>query len=76
MTIEMAPPAAVVAAGGKNLAEYNAGRKRVDRWAAQARHGDKVTAAEFLATMDFPGTRQYIEDIMERYHFYQRRGHL
>jgi soluble lytic murein transglycosylase len=58
------------------LAEYNAGRKRVERWAAEAKHGDKTTAAEFLTVMDFPSTRQYIEDVTERYRFYQRRGRL
>lgn len=58
------------------LAEYNAGRSRVDRWVGETKAGDKATAAEFLTVMDFPNTRQYIEDIIERYRFYQKRGRL
>jgi soluble lytic murein transglycosylase len=58
------------------LAEYNAGRGRVDRWVARSNRGAEITAAEFLTLMDFPSTRQYIEDVMERWRFYQRRGRL
>jgi soluble lytic murein transglycosylase len=45
------------------LADYNAGRTHVLRW------GKGVAAtnsAAFLATMDFPGTKSYIQAIMRR----------
>lgn len=58
------------------LAEYNAGRTRVERWVAQTKAGEKTSAAEFLSVMDFPSTRQYIEDITERLRFYQKRGRM
>jgi soluble lytic murein transglycosylase-like protein len=58
------------------LAEYNAGRKRVDKWIARTGQGDKATAEDFLDRMDFPSTRQYIDDVINRYHFYQQRGRL
>src|SRR5205085_1642532 len=54
------------------LAEYNAGRARVDRWvAASARHGE-VNSGDFLPAIDFPTTRRYVDDIVARYHFYQQ----
>jgi soluble lytic murein transglycosylase len=58
------------------LAEYNAGRRRVERWMGLANRDGKTSAAEFLTVMDFPGTRQYIEDVTERWRFYQKRGRL
>jgi soluble lytic murein transglycosylase len=58
------------------LAEYNAGRQRVIRWVALTKGGEHATAAEFLSVMDFPGTRQYIEDVVERRRYYQARGRL
>jgi soluble lytic murein transglycosylase len=57
------------------LAEYNAGASRAQRWAG----GDDtsgVTPAEFLRKIDFPGTRKYVDSIIERYQFYKRRGHM
>lgn len=58
------------------LAEYNAGRKRVNQWIAQAGPDPEVTASQFLRAMNFPTTRQYIDDVLRRYRFYQQRGHL
>ena len=58
------------------LAEYNAGRVRVDRWIADSSRGENVTAEDMMAVIDFPTTRRYIEDITARYRFYQRRGKL
>jgi soluble lytic murein transglycosylase len=47
------------------LADYNAGRTHVLRWAK----GPAATNSEaFLAAMTFPGTRKYIETILDRYH--------
>jgi soluble lytic murein transglycosylase len=57
------------------LAEYNAGASRAQRWSG----GDGVTAVPpqtFLRNIDFPGTRKYVDSIIERYEFYQRRGRM
>jgi soluble lytic murein transglycosylase len=58
------------------LAEYNAGRTRVDRWIAATDLGDKATGADLLAAIDFPSTRRYVEEIVRRYRCYQACGHL
>jgi soluble lytic murein transglycosylase len=47
------------------LADYNAGRSYVLRW---ARGPAETNSEAFLAAMTFPGTRQYIRDILDRYH--------
>jgi soluble lytic murein transglycosylase len=57
------------------LAEYNAGASRALRWAG----GDDtkaVAAKTFLANIDFPGTRKYVDSIIARYKFYKRRGRM
>ena len=57
------------------LAEYNAGASRAQRWSG----GDGVAAVApqtFLRNIDFPGTRKYVDSIIERYEFYQRRGRM
>jgi soluble lytic murein transglycosylase len=57
------------------LAEYNAGASRAQRWAG----GDgarPISAKAFQSNIDFPGTRKYVESIVERYRFYQRRGRM
>jgi soluble lytic murein transglycosylase len=57
------------------VAEYNAGASRAQRWSG----GDTVAAIpvrKFLQTIDFPGTRKYVESIIARYEFYQRRGRI
>ncbi len=58
------------------LAEYNAGRKRVDRWVAATNMGDQANADDLLGVMDFPSTRRYIESITARSHFYRDRGRM
>lgn len=51
------------------LADYNAGRRNVLRWM----HGTASTnSAAFLELMDFPGTRNYIHQVRERYALYQQ----
>lgn len=51
------------------LADYNAGRSHVLRWnKGEAR----TNSAAFLAKMDFPKTRQYALNVMERCKYYQR----
>ncbi len=47
------------------LAEYNAGRSRVEKWAANA-----TTTAEMLREASGVGTRQYVDDIIRRYQRY------
>lgn len=57
------------------LAEYNAGASRAQRWAG----GDRthpISARAFQKNIDFPGTKKYVESIIERYRFYQRRGRM
>jgi peptidoglycan lytic transglycosylase len=57
------------------LAEYNAGASRAQRWSG----GDTVAAIpvrKFLQNIDFPGTRKYVESIIARCEFYQRRGRM
>lgn len=57
------------------LAEYNAGASRAQRWAG----GDgtqPISADAFQKNIDFPGTKKYVESIIERYRFYQRRGRM
>ena len=57
------------------LAEYNAGASRAQRWAG----GDGaplIAASDFRRNIDFPGTRKYVESILQRYRFYQERGRM
>ena len=57
------------------LAEYNAGASRAQRWAG----GDEtapIPPKDFLKNIDFPGTRKYVESIVDRYEFYKRRGRM
>ena len=35
-----------------------------------------VATRDFLRNIDFPGTRKYVESIIERYQFYKRRGRM
>ncbi len=66
------------------LAEYNAGRSRVVRWAgdtekereAGAASGSLVDSKELLAKIDITDTRRYVETVMERMRFYHERGRL
>lgn len=52
------------------LAEYNAGRRRVDRWVAE---GEPTTAAAFRQQIGFPSTAAYVEAILARRAYYQAR---
>lgn len=58
------------------LAEYNAGRTRVDRWVAATELGDKASAADLLSVIDFPTTRRYVMEITRRHRYYRDRGTL
>jgi soluble lytic murein transglycosylase len=51
------------------LAEYNAGRSNVLKWLA----GDSATnSAAFIERIGFPGTRVYVQKIIERYQRYRQ----
>ena len=56
------------------LAEYNAGRVRVDRWIAETERGEQAGAEHLMRAIDFPTTRKYIEDITARQRFYAERA--
>jgi soluble lytic murein transglycosylase len=56
------------------LAEYNAGKRRVDRWLQDTNMGALATSEDLRSSISFPSTREYINDIIARYRFYQRRG--
>lgn len=51
------------------LAAYNAGPSRVNRWAKGA---GATNSAEFLAQMDFKGTKKYVRTVAARYHHYRQ----
>jgi soluble lytic murein transglycosylase len=57
------------------LAEYNAGPSRAQRWAG-GEGAPPMPTSDFMRNIDFPGTKKYVESILERYHFYQRRGRM
>lgn len=53
------------------LAEYNAGRKNVDRWIESTQQGTETHAAELRTHIDFPTTRAYVESILKRRAYYE-----
>ena len=57
------------------LAEYNAGRQRVNRWIGEDNLGP-VTADDLQKNISFPGTRSYVQSIQSRYSFYKRRARM
>ena len=50
------------------LADYNAGRARVVRWAKEVA---RTNSAAFLQNIDFPSTRRYIDQVTRRRNHYQ-----
>src|SRR4051794_22804395 len=52
------------------LAEYNAGASRAQRWANGDAAGT-ISPKQFLAKIDFRGTRNYVDSVMARYQFYK-----
>ncbi|HVN79805.1 MAG TPA: hypothetical protein VMW38_12460, partial [Terriglobia bacterium] len=51
------------------LASYNAGPERVQEWVNEGGYGDN---AEFVETIPFSETRNYVKVISRGYWFYQR----
>ncbi len=56
------------------LAEYNAGKRRVDRWIGLSQRGAAATSDDLWAHMDFPTTRAYVETITRRRAYYDKVG--
>lgn len=56
------------------LAEYNAGRTRVNRWLRDSGLGANAGAGDLQQAMDFPYTKSYISAIVGRADYYKRRG--
>jgi soluble lytic murein transglycosylase len=57
------------------LAEYNAGASRAQRWVG-GKESVPISRKQFLRRIDFPATRKYVEQIIQRYEFYKRRGRM
>ena len=53
------------------LAAYNAGPTNVERWASNADRSN-LSRDEFIARIEFPVTRSYVQKIIERYDYYKR----
>ena len=61
------------------LAEYNAGSSRAIRWSGGRENSDPRTQAnsqQFVARIDIPSTKHYIESVQERVRYYHQRGAL
>lgn len=56
------------------LAEYNAGRSRVNRWELSGMADGKFGSEELAATMDFPSTKAYVDAILARHRAFLRDG--
>ena len=52
------------------LAAYNAGPGNADKWATGAA---RTSGAAFMQQIGFPGTREYVRSVMQRYEYYRRR---
>ena len=51
------------------LAEYNAGASRAQRWAGG--NNAVLSSDTFRENIDFPGTRKYVDSVVQRYEFYK-----
>ena len=53
------------------LAAYNAGPTNVERWAPE-QDRSRLSRDQFIARIQFPVTRDYVQKIIERYDYYRR----
>ncbi|HXG91461.1 MAG TPA: lytic transglycosylase domain-containing protein [Blastocatellia bacterium] len=53
------------------LAAYNAGPSNVERWVPNGER-PSISRDEFIARIEFPATRNYVQKIIERYDYYRR----
>jgi soluble lytic murein transglycosylase len=53
------------------LAAYNAGPTNVERWAPNTDRAN-LSREEFIARIEFPVTRSYVQKIISRYDYYKR----
>lgn len=58
------------------LAEYNAGKRRVDKWMVDTNMGANSTSGDLRDAISIPSTREYVETILARYRFYKERGRM
>jgi len=49
--------------------------RRAQRWAA-GKDAGSMPSSTFRRNIDFPGTRKYVDSIIDRYAFYKRRGRM
>ena len=57
------------------LAEYNAGASRAQRWANNEPDAP-ISDRAFRNNIDFPGTRNYVTSVLQRFEFYRKRGRM
>jgi soluble lytic murein transglycosylase len=57
------------------LAEYNAGRQRVNQWVGTD-PAAPLTADQFRKNISISSTRKYVDTIEDRYQFYKARGRM
>ena len=57
------------------LAEYNAGRTRVNQWLGNDTAAP-IGAKQFIDKIAIPSTRKYVDTIEARYQFYKARGRM
>ena len=61
------------------LAEYNAGRSRVAKWAGENESGNPTNQAsgqKFVENIGFSDTKKYVETVQERVRYYHQRQEL
>ena len=57
------------------LAEYNAGASRAQRWSNNEPDAP-ISDRAFRNNIDFPGTRNYVTSVLQRFEFYRKRGRM